>query len=169
MKFVPISRKLNIFIVSISMIFLIIASFVLFIYSVQTKNKVYENIKQDLKDDAFDKIEAKMKIGITNAISIANDERIKKGLKTNSREESIQTIQNISKAMKENTEYQNIKIHIHTKDNFSFIRSWKPEQYGDDLSIFRKAVVEVNKNKKSLTTFEAGKRGITFKSNCSSD
>jgi len=163
MKFISVSTKLNILIVSVSILFLIIASFVLFNYSLQTKNEVYENIKKELTQNAIDKIDSKMKIGITNAISIANDERIKQGFKTNNRNFAIQSIQEISNAMKENTEFQNIKIHLHTKENISFLRSWQTEQYGDDLSSFRSAVVNVNKTKKAVTTFEAGREGLLLR------
>ena len=163
MKFIPISRKLNVSILAVSVIFLILVATVLFSYSIKTKLKVYDNIKCDLTEDINDKIDAKMKIGITNAISIANDERIKNGLKTNEREEVIKTIQNISKVMKENTEFQNTRVHIHTKDNISFVRSWNINQYGDDLSLFRKSVVEVNQTKKPLITFEAGKEGLLLR------
>ncbi len=163
MKFISISRKLNITIFVVSTIFLILAFIGLFSYSVKIKLEVYDNTKNELIQDITNKLDGKMKIGITNAISISNDERIKKGLKTNSRDDVIQAIQNVSKSMRENTEFQNIRVHIHTKDNFSFIRSWNKELYGDDLSLFRKSVVEVNQNKKSLITFEAGKEGLLLR------
>ncbi|MDD2698208.1 MAG: cache domain-containing protein [Arcobacteraceae bacterium] len=163
MKFMSVSTKINIAIVSVSIVFLILASFVLFDYSLKTEKEVYENIKEELVGSAVDKIDSKMKIGVTNAISIANDKRIKEGLKANIRGETIQSIQDISKAMKENTEFQNIKIHIHTKNNISFLRSWKPEQYGDDLSSFRSAVVSVNNTNKALSTFEAGREGLLLR------
>lgn len=163
MKFIPISRKLNISILVASTLFLILVFVVLFSYSIKIEKEVYENIKYELRHDVGHKIDSKMRVGITNAISISNDERIKKGLKTNSRDEVILAIQNVSKSMKENTEFQNVGIHIHTKDNFSFIRSWNKEQYGDDLNLFRKSVVEVNKNKKSLITFETGREGLLLR------
>jgi two-component system chemotaxis sensor kinase CheA len=104
-----------------------------------------------------------MKIGITNAISIANDERIKTALKINQRELAIDSLKDISKKMKKYTQFQNIKIHIHTKDNKSFLRNWKLDKYGDDLSSFRASIVSVNKNFQPIKTFEAGRAGLLLR------
>jgi methyl-accepting chemotaxis protein len=66
--------------------------------------------------------------------------------------------------MKENTPFQNIKVHVHTKDNKSFLRSWMPQKYGDDLSSFRASIVEVNATKKAINTFESGVAGLSIRS-----
>jgi methyl-accepting chemotaxis protein len=71
---------------------------------------------------------------------------------------------NLSKNMKENTPFQNIKVHVHTKDNKSFLRSWMLQKYGDDLSSFRGSIVEVNATKKAINTFESGVAGLSIRS-----
>lgn len=66
--------------------------------------------------------------------------------------------------MKKSTPFQNIQIHIHTKDNRSFLRSWKPEKFGDDLTTFRPSVVKVNSEKTAVNTFEVGEAGLSVRS-----
>jgi methyl-accepting chemotaxis protein len=110
------------------------------------------------------KLNAKKSIGLTNAISIANDGRIRKSLRTGDRKWAIISLNDISKKMKKDTKFKNVKVHVHTKDNISFIRNWKLKKYGDDLSSFRASVVKVNQIKSPVNTFEVGKAGLSLRS-----
>lgn len=49
------------------------------------------------------------------------------------------------------------QIHIHLKDNTSFLRMHAPKLYGDNLTKIRPTVNFVNKNKTEIDTFEEGK------------
>lgn len=49
------------------------------------------------------------------------------------------------------------QLHFHTKDNISFLRFHRPNLFGDDLTKVRKTVEFVNKNKKSVISFEEGR------------
>lgn len=141
-----------------------IGYFVLDSYKKTLVRDVYANIKSNLQELADDRIEVKFDVGVSNAISIANDHYIKQALKENNRELAIKALSNLSANMKENTPFKNIKVHIHTKDNKSFLRSWMPQKYGDDLSSFRASIVEVNKTKKAINTFESGVAGLSIRS-----
>ena len=163
MKFISVSTKLNFAIAGISIVSLVFGFFVLVSYLNGIKIDVYKQTVQELRDSAEEKIASKMRIGITNAISIANDERIKIALREGSRQEAIDSLKDISKMMKEYTHFKNIKIHLHTKENRSFLRNWKVDKYGDDLSSFRDSVVYVNKNHQPITTFEAGRAGLLLR------
>ena len=50
-----------------------------------------------------------------------------------------------------------LQIHFHLKDNTSFLRLHKPNQYGDNLTLIRPSVVATNKTKKMVEGFEVGK------------
>ena len=89
---------------------------------------------------------------------------IKKALKDDDRNLAIEALKNLGESMKKSTEFKNIKVHIHTKDNKSFLRAWKPSKFGDDLSSFRHSVVKVNSTKKEINTFELGKAGLSIRS-----
>ncbi|MDF1878654.1 HAMP domain-containing protein [Sulfurimonas sp. SAG-AH-194-C20] len=102
-------------------------------------------------------------IGLTNVVSIANDTRLSDAVATNNREQAINIVVPISEKLKQNTPYKNIKIHIHTDDVHSFVRAWKLNKYGDDLSGFRKTLVKVNKDKKTFVAFETGRVGLVLR------
>ena len=158
-----IGGKINIAVIIISVLSLIIASLILFYLLSNTKQKTYVNIKKELQVFASAKLKAKKAVGISNAVGIANDGEIKKALGTNNRIIAIKSLKTLSKSYKENTPFKNIKVHIHTKNNHSFVRSWNKNKYGDDLSKFRKSIVVVNSTKKPITTFEIGNAGLSLR------
>ncbi|MBK8943862.1 MAG: HAMP domain-containing protein [Ignavibacteriae bacterium] len=55
--------------------------------------------------------------------------------------------------------YKIAQLHFHTRDNLSFLRLHEPENFGDDLSSFRKTVVECNSQRKIVSGIEVGKFG----------
>jgi len=52
------------------------------------------------------------------------------------------------------------QFQYHTPQGISFLRLHKPEKFGDDLSSFRKTVVECNKSKKPVVGIELGPLGL---------
>ncbi len=164
MKRSTISKKFTLISIVVSVSTIILAYFGLNIYKSTIKNDVYNNTRTELLSNLEESIENKKNIGITNAYSIANDQQIKDSLHMNNRELAINSLDTINKTFKNNTDFKNIKVHIHTKQNRSFLRNWKPEKYGDDLSSFRKSVVEVNRTQKPVNGFEIGKAGLSLRS-----
>ncbi len=159
-----IGKKIGIVVTLISVIALIIGIVVLQYQKSHLKDEVYERDALSLQHMSEDNINAKFGVGISNAVSIANDGMLKKSLKENNREIAINALSKLSKAMKDSTDFKNIKVHIHTKDNKSFLRAWRPDKFGDDLSSFRHSVVQVNSTKKAVNTFELGKAGLSIRS-----
>ena len=56
-----------------------------------------------------------------------------------------------------------IRIHIHTADLRSFLRAWRPDEYGDDLSNYRYILVYLKKTKKPFASFEVGRGGLNLR------
>lgn len=140
-KDISIQRK---FIVISSIITLIVflCSFLILNYFKSVAiDEVYTHTTSELVEHTNENIKEKMNVGISNALSIANDGRIKKALRQNNRYLGILSLKTIAKEMKNHTPFKNIKVHIHTKDNKSFVRGWKLEKYGDDLSSFRHSIL----------------------------
>ena len=158
-----IQKKFSITTIGIIVISLIISMLIFSYYKNHTENEVYGNTHHELEDHVNEAIQVKMDVGISNALSIANDGRIKKALRNNNRDLAILSLKSISKDMKEYTPFKNIKVHIHTKDNKSFVRGWKLDKFGDDLSSFRHSVVKVNETKKPVNTMELGKAGLSLR------
>ena len=159
-----VSIKLGIAIAVISLIALIIGYAVLQFQANKTKEETYLATIAELQSETLTKFNSKKAVGISNAVSIANDGRIKKALRTDDRKWAITTLSFISAKMKKSTPFKNIKVHVHTKDNRSFVRSWKIDKFGDDLSSFRDSVVKVNSTQTAVNTFEVGKAGLSLRS-----
>ena len=164
MNNLSISKKFGIIISVISLIALIIGYVILEFQKSHLKDEVYVESSKQLRNMANNNIQAKLGVGISNAVSIANDGLIKKSLKENNREIAINVLKDLSQSMKDSTDFKNIKVHIHTKENKSFLRAWKTDKFGDDLSSFRHSIVKVNSTKKEVNTFELGKAGLSIRS-----
>ncbi|MGB3223354.1 MAG: methyl-accepting chemotaxis protein [Desulforhopalus sp.] len=54
-------------------------------------------------------------------------------------------------------------FHFHLPPATSFLRLQKPEKFGDDLSGFRKTVVQVNENQQDAVGIEAGVAGLSIR------
>ena len=164
MQDLSINKKFTLTNVIVTLLVLVIGYFILNKYKNDLTNEVYDDVKSELNTLSKIKIEAKFEAGISNAISIANDSSIKESLATNNRQLAIDTLATLSDNMKKSTPFQNIQIHLHTKDNHSFLRSWKADKFGDDLSSFRASVAKVNSEKVAINTFEVGDAGLGIRS-----
>ena len=164
MRQTTLTKKFSIPSFIVAAIVLLAGYLILDYYKENLQLKTYTEVKSTLQHFTIEQIENKKDIGITNAISIANDGMIQDALISNNRELAIKALGVLSKTFKENTQFQNVKIHIHTKENKSFIRNWKLNKFGDDLSSFRSSVVKVNSTLKPVNTLEIGKAGLSVRS-----
>lgn len=112
-----------------------------------------ENEEQSIKDT-----------GIINAFFISDSKQIRNALINNDRQSAITALQSISKKFKKSTRIKDLKIHIHTADIKSFVRSWKLDEYGDKLGDFRNTIVRVKMTEKPIFAYEVGRMGLTLRS-----
>ena len=164
MKKSSILKRFSFITILVTIITLLISFIILNTYKNHIKEDIYLNQSNSLKSDIENNLQHKFDVGVSNAISIANDGLIQEALLTNNRNLAIKALSELSKNMKDNTPFKNIKVHIHTKDNHSFLRNWKIEKFGNDLSSFRNSVVKVNSSKTTVNTFEVGKAGLSIRS-----
>ncbi len=54
-------------------------------------------------------------------------------------------------------------FHFHLPPATSFLRLQKPEKFGDDLSAFRKTVVDVNRTLEPISAIEVGRAGLSVR------
>jgi methyl-accepting chemotaxis protein len=133
-------------------------------FSLKTiERNIYGDVEKNLRVYIDNQLKSKDNIGLTNAINIAGDASIKKALRTGDREVAMQMLDQLTKTLKENTDYQNVKIHIHTADVRSFLRHWKPEKNGDDLKGFRHTINKVKATQKPLVAVEVGRAGMVLR------
>ncbi|MCW8837246.1 MAG: methyl-accepting chemotaxis protein [Thiovulaceae bacterium] len=158
-----ISQKIH-----IPLILSIIIGFIIIIgnyfFSINSmKEDVYNTQSKSLQLVYQKSMDNKRNIGLTNAINISKNYNVVRSLKENDRQIAINGISSLSGEFKEFTSYKNIKIHIHDINLHSFLRAWKPEKFGDDLSSFRKTVVQVKKTKKPIVDIELGRAGLVLR------
>ena len=163
MNNISISKKIHIpLVLSVLIGFIIII--VNYVYSIDAMKKdVYTTQEKALRLVYSQAIKAKESIGLTNAINIAKNYNVINALEYGNREIAIEGLNAIAKDFKANTNYQNIKIHIHDAKAHSFLRAWKPTKFGDDLSSFRKTVVSVKNTQKPLVAIELGRAGLVLR------
>jgi len=163
MNNLSISKKIHIpLILSVILGFVIIMSN--YYYSIsKMKDNTFDKEQKILHTFFKEAMESKKSIGITNAINISKNYHVIDGLKNNNRTTAITGLSSISKEFKAYTHYKNIKIHIHDADLHSFLRAWKPNKYGDDLSGFRKTIVKVKETQKPLVAIELGRAGLVLR------
>ena len=127
------------------------------------KNSVYKHQENSLRSLYLEAILSKENIGLTNAINISKNYNVIRALKENNRSIAVKGLIKLSQDFKNNTNYKNIKIHIHNKNVHSFVRAWKPNKFGDNLSSFRKTIVNVKQNKRPLVAIELGRAGLVLR------
>ena len=159
-----VSRKVSLSIIAVSIISLLVGFLILNWYSIKIEDEVNTKFVENLQKETNAKFQLKKDVGISNAVSVANDGKIKQALEENNRDIAIKSLQNLGKSLKSSTPFKNVKVHVHTKDNKSFVRIWKLEKFGDDLSSFRHSIVKVNQTKSAVNTFELGKAGLSLRS-----
>ena len=137
-------------------------TFIVYQLNVATQT-VYKTTAKSLQIQIKTKQMAKGKIGMATAVAVANDHDIKTALINNTRDEIISDLQNLTKTFKNGTPFKKVKVHVHTKDVKSFVRSWKPTKFGDDLSSFRDTILAVKSTQKPLYAIEIGRAGLVVR------
>ena len=136
-KFTSISTK--VYIPLVALLVLIIAMTIgLGLKSVsEIKDDIYGQVNNRINLFYDQALAEKASVGVSNAITLSFNDAIKESLASGKRELAIDATKDMSKKFKADTKFQNIQIHLHDKDIKSFVRSWKPEEFGQDLSSFR--------------------------------
>jgi methyl-accepting chemotaxis protein len=158
-----IAKRFNVNNIVITAVLLVISFFILGYFISQSTTQVYQHTTEGLRKNITFSNNAKSIISLTNAITIANNDTIKQALKSNDRNLALDTLTRITKNLNGDTKFNNIKVHLHTKDIKSFVRAWKPNKFGDDLSEFRHSIVKVKSTKKPMSVIEAGRAGFSFR------
>ena len=149
---------------SLLLIFAVSVGFYLTNALSHAEEKTYSALAEKLILDLNNEEHLVENISITNAIYIADNARIKKALIDKNRDLAIKELEVIFNNFRESTKIKDLKVHIHTADLKSFVRSWKLDKFGDDLSGFRKTIVKVKESRQPVFDFEVGRMGLTLRS-----
>ena len=159
-NFKSISGKLRLVLLSVGSIIIIFA----FVFSLFIKNDIKNNrieLRQNMLTNLIkEKLEKKEDVGITNAVGFSANDSLIHAIKSNNRDEAINVLNKISNNYSKNTNFKGIKVHLHTSEIKSFVRSWKLKSFGEDLSLFRPALVELKNTNKARVVYELGNSGM---------
>lgn len=97
------------------------------------------------------------------AFLFSNMDLVKKSLSERDREILIKGLSNVIKEMSRLDKFKKLKVHFHIVPARSFLRAWKPNKYGDDLSTFRHTVIDAQQNGSKIAGVEAGRAGLAVR------
>jgi methyl-accepting chemotaxis protein len=158
-----ISNKIHIPLIGSITVGLVLIGFSAYFSIQKIESDVFSSEAQNLKVYINNQLSAKRDVGLTNAINIASNIDVIEALSFNNRELAVDGLAKLAKTYKDYTDYNNIKIHIHTSDVKSYLRHWAPDRYGDDLSGFRHTINQVRKDQKPLAAIEVGVAGMVLR------
>ncbi len=124
---------------------------------IQEKKVLEKDLEQ--KDALIKQASSVARANLSLAIMIANMESVKECVGLQDRERLYSLIKPMVDTLNK-TRQDQIKVHFHLPPGKSFLRVWKPEKYGDDISGFRKTVVKVLHEAQPVYGIEAGRVGL---------
>ena len=104
-------------------------------------------------------------LALSIALILSQNEALKEGYIKNDRKQLYETLQREIPKLKEYLQIENLEVQLHTKEAKAYVRSWDFNDYGDDLSTFRKGIVLLQQTKTPLVAIELGKR-LNIKALC---
>jgi len=160
---INITIKLLLFVVIIACLGMTVGLYSANKTSKQLEQAQIETRVKYLQQQVNEQINKKKDIGLTNAIGFAANQELQLALKERDQVQTKKIVAAVSELYKQNSEFKNIQLHLHTSDLKSFYRSWTPDQAGDNLSRFRPSLKEVTEKKKGWTGFEVGTVGLAIR------
>ena len=96
------------------------------------------------------------------AMTVAKIELVQKAVAENDRNLLIAKGKELMKELNQ-VSIMTSRLHFHRAPAVSFVRPWKVEKYGDDLSSFRQTVVDVISTGRGVKGIEAGRSGLVVR------
>ncbi len=136
-------------------------------YSLVTEKRLSAEILQQRQDALHEalneQLAKKQDVGITNAIAFAANQTLVEALSTQNRPLALQTLESIGQLYAQHSNFRGIQIHLHTAELRSWVRSWNPERYGDDLRATRPSLLMVQRDQKAQVVTELGDSGLMIR------
>lgn len=104
-------------------------------------------------------------LALSIALMLSQNETLKEGYLKNDRALLFETLQSEISKIKHYLQIESLEVQLHTKEAKAYVRSWDFDDYGDDLSTFRKGIALLHQTKMPLVAIELGKR-LNIKALC---
>jgi len=125
----------------------------------QIRNRTLSEAAANLRAEIAGAVSAKEDLWLTNALQIANNPQIVTAMADGDRERAIDLLSTYTELFRENTNFNNVQVHLISSDYRSFVKSWAPENYGEDLS-YSASYKEVVQTGSALATMEVSPKGL---------
>jgi methyl-accepting chemotaxis protein len=153
-------------IIIISIIALTSSFIILNWFANQATTETYIKTKDELLTLSKNRIAAKLDIGISNAIALSSNADLKVALNDDDKGMGFEIFSSVNDNYKNNTNYKDMRIHVHRADVTSFLKVWdpEPENEDEDLSESRLTINKVKETVKPVNSFEISESGLTLNS-----
>ncbi|MGM0623244.1 MAG: methyl-accepting chemotaxis protein [Campylobacterota bacterium] len=152
--------------VSIFVLAFVVAGVVLSIFVITQLNSIkkesLEVTKASITKEFENALSAKKDTWLTNALQIASNQNVVQALHDNDRASMIELLNGLGKTFKENTNFNNVNVHIIDKNLQSFVKNWDPDSYGESLE-YSQAYKKVLSSKEAMAVMEPSKKGLRLK------
>jgi len=163
-KKMKLLQKTTVFMTSLVFVLSIAAFIILYNISSSIQKKDFDDLRVSLINNTNERVVSTYNTGFVQAMFVAKNKNIQLALSTNNVEIAKKELEEqILPFFKNILKNDSVKIHIHTKDIKSFIRTWTTRR-GDDLSSFRQTIHKIKNSKNPLNTIEIGKGGMVMRS-----
>lgn len=123
----------------------------------------YEQTQKNLEATLEFQISSRTESALNNAINIAQHPQIREDLQAGAdNQQTKQVLDNLNAQFKAGANH-GIKVHVHTRDGRSFLRSWKPNKNGDDITSFRFTVNHAISKQTTVKALELGRAGVAIR------
>ncbi len=155
--------KLLTIVVAVFAAFIVSAIVYGYIHYADIRTDTLEETITGMNADLSEALEAKEDTWITNALQIAHNPIIERGMAQGDRESCIALFERYGNAYSEYTGFNNVQIHLIDKNLQSFVKSWAPDDYGESLDYSAAYTDVLQRSGKPLVTVEASPKGMRLK------
>lgn len=156
MKNSKISMKFLKIIIYITILTLLVSMFISYFILKDIQTDTQTMVKNNIGIKIQNKINNSLQLGITNAIALSENSQLKQALVDKDKQKAYDLLNKLSKIYIKSSDYNKPKVHIHTSDIRSFLRSWDRDHNGDNLKEFRHTINKVKQTKKPVLGIEVG-------------
>ncbi|HKK47750.1 MAG TPA: methyl-accepting chemotaxis protein [Alkalispirochaeta sp.] len=128
----------------------------------QIENQTLSDTAETFRRTLGSELSAKSDVWLTNALQIAENPMIIDAIAENDRQAAISILNRYNTVFRENTNFRNVQVHLIDDQQRSFVKSWNPDQFGEELS-YSPAYRRVLDQATALVTMEPSPQGLRLK------
>jgi methyl-accepting chemotaxis protein len=133
-----------------------------YVYYTNVKEQRIAKILQESEHNLEVAMAAKKKVWRTNALQIANNSQLQQAIMDKNREKADAILSELGQNFKQNTGFNNVKVHLIDKSLHSFYKSWAPESFGESLR-YSQGYSLVKRTWKPAVAMEVSQKGMRLK------